>query len=101
MPPQNCLFLLSSEIPEKIIILKNYTAPVNYIKIMIDRLAIVDLKNFNWCNVILQIKNHRLTHRKSITIHSCNKQPISHFRTKCYIQKELKYFIFICDLEAL
>ena len=40
--PQNCLFLASLEIIKKIIISKHHSALVNYIKIMINGVHIID-----------------------------------------------------------
>ena len=41
MSSRNCLFLVLSEITEKIIILKHYSASLNYIKIMEKKLQYI------------------------------------------------------------
>ena len=62
--PQNCLFLVWSEIILKIVILKHQSALVNYVKydkygtsMFFLFFAIADLKKFSWCNVIQQRRN--------------------------------------------
>ena len=72
------MYFVSSEITEKIFILKYHSTSMTYIKIMLYRVhvnfflffsffpflfllfiffVIADQKSFSWCNVIQQIKN--------------------------------------------